>query len=97
MWSRLPSGSTGWVRVPFAELGSTAGDGWGKGSAEGMGRIGHIEFEVLHRYFWNLPEKKKLKLKGGITCVKYLGALSRCSINASFYCYAVIVILLFLS
>ena len=57
MWSRLPSGSTGGVRVPFAELGSILGDGWGKGSAEGMGRIGHIEFEVLHRYFWNLPEK----------------------------------------
>lgn len=61
-----------------------------------MGRTGYSEFELLHRYFWNLPEKK-LKLKGGIMCQKYLGALSRCSVNAGFCCYAAIVILLFLS
>lgn len=62
--------------MPFAELGSRVEGDWGEGGAEGMGRTGYVEFVVLHRYFWNLPEKKKLKLKGDIRSVKYLGALS---------------------
>ena len=43
---------------PFTELGNVAGVTGGRGGAEETGRIGHVEFEVLCRYFWNLPESQ---------------------------------------
>lgn len=46
--------------MPFSELGNIVGVTGGRGGAEGMGRIGHVEFEVLYRYFWNFLEKNKL-------------------------------------
>ena len=48
------------MEVPFSALGNIVGVAGVRGGAEGLGGIGHVEFEVLYRYFWNLPEKKKL-------------------------------------
>lgn len=46
------------MEIPFTELGNVAGvTGW-RGGAEETGRIGHVEFEVLCRDFWNLPKNK---------------------------------------
>lgn len=41
-----------------SELGNVAGVTAGQGGAEETGRIGRVEFEVLCRYFWNLPKSK---------------------------------------